>query len=44
MDRTKYLEPLNVGIKYQKLSYISDVCNIFFTKRSLSVGMLGFYS
>ena len=29
MDITKDLETWNEGIKYQKLSYISDVCNQF---------------
>ena len=29
MDRTKGLETWNEGIKYQKLSYIDDVCNQF---------------
>ena len=29
MDRTKYLETWMKGIKYQKLSYIDDVCNRF---------------
>ena len=29
MDRTKDLETCNEGNKYQKLSYIADVCNNF---------------
>ena len=43
MDRTKYLETWNEGIKYQKLSFIADVCNHFILRNVFcTLGWSGF--
>ena len=39
MDRTKDLETWNEGIKFQKLSFIADVCNQFLLSNVLCPGI-----